>query len=281
MDVLYWSRTTCPWGPWSSSLSQHISTEIIEELYQTARLWKLSSFLCRNVSNVRTHISPSASSSCVPLCYLTVCHLFLYLSGSDEMIWWNHPPALNILPSSLFINIFQSIVGCVHIINTSLVSGHVAASLKDAFIHPLLKKLNWAFSSKQPQTNLKITVSHWDFRKGCCWAAHSCLRQTQSGLRRARSTETALTGTSSGNWCRSMFWMLYSWCRTWPLLLMLLAITWCLIGWDAGRVNRGLFGNSLGILGDQECPAFGQPFWVRLIHQQLVHLCCQVIMECS
>uniref|UniRef100_A0A3P9LSI1 Reverse transcriptase domain-containing protein n=1 Tax=Oryzias latipes TaxID=8090 RepID=A0A3P9LSI1_ORYLA len=108
--------------------------------------------------------------------------------------------SLDVLPTSLFKEVFQSIGPCVlTIINSSLLSGQVPDYFKKAVIRPLLKKPELdpsSLSSYRPISNLpfisKILEKVVATQLTAALESHGIPDQFQSGFRKAHSTETAL-----------------------------------------------------------------------------------------
>uniref|UniRef100_A0A669BKN7 Reverse transcriptase domain-containing protein n=1 Tax=Oreochromis niloticus TaxID=8128 RepID=A0A669BKN7_ORENI len=168
------------------------------------------SFFLEKISNVRKKLSPSASALSVPTpARPVILESFLPVSLSELEKIVNATKAsscsLDILPASLFKNVFHSIGRCVlTIVNTSLGSGKVPAYFKTAVIHPLLKKSmldpsltsNYRPISKIPLI-AKILEKVVAKQLTAVLDKHNIFDKFPSGFRRAHSTETALLRVSS------------------------------------------------------------------------------------
>uniref|UniRef100_A0A669C582 Reverse transcriptase domain-containing protein n=1 Tax=Oreochromis niloticus TaxID=8128 RepID=A0A669C582_ORENI len=113
--------------------------------------------------------------------------------------------SLDIIPASLFKNVFQSIGPCVlTLINSSLASGIVPVYFKNAAILPLLKKPQLdpsLWSSYRPISKLPLIAKLLEkvVAKQLMAALdkHGIYDKFQSGFRQFHSTETALLRVSS------------------------------------------------------------------------------------
>nr|XP_054588195.1 uncharacterized protein LOC129153142 [Nothobranchius furzeri] len=179
-------------------------------IHSVANCENFLSFFVDKVNKVRSSISPSALSLPLPtptspiildsVAPVSLPELTKLVNSMKTSAF-----PLDILPSSLFKNAFQSISPSVlSIINASLVSGQVPAYFKNAVIHPLLKKTSLdpsLHSSFRPISKLlfisKILEKVVAKQFTAALDEHNIYDCFQSGFCRAHSTETALLRVST------------------------------------------------------------------------------------